>query len=75
MGVVMIIVGRIPLFEIGNILIGRFDLIFLLVDPQDEYYDRRLATHLVSLYYKGKEEQTAEFLVRLFDRRKKSMAQ
>jgi hypothetical protein len=22
-----------------------------MVDPQDEYYDRRLATHIVSLYH------------------------
>lgn len=35
-----------------------------MVDPQDEYYDRRLASHLVSLYYKGKEEEDAEYLVR-----------
>ncbi|KAI0985563.1 hypothetical protein GJ496_005734 [Pomphorhynchus laevis] len=31
-------------------LLSRFDLIFLMLDPQDELYDRRLATHLVSLY-------------------------
>lgn len=30
----------------------RFDLIFLVLDPQDEVFDRRLASHLVSLYYK-----------------------
>lgn len=30
----------------------RFDLIFLVLDPQDEAFDRRLARHLVSLYYK-----------------------
>jgi len=26
-------------------------LIFLILDPQDEHFDRRLATHLVSLYH------------------------
>ncbi len=30
---------------------SRFDLIFLILDPEDELYDRRLATHLVSLYH------------------------
>ena len=30
----------------------RFDLIFLMLDPQDENFDKRLATHLVSLYYR-----------------------
>ncbi|KHJ48028.1 MCM2/3/5 family protein [Trichuris suis] len=40
----------------------RFDLIFLMVDPQDEYYDRRLAAHLVSLYFKGHEEEEAELV-------------
>ncbi|XP_012289041.1 DNA replication licensing factor MCM4 [Orussus abietinus] len=34
-------------------LISRFDLIFLMLDPQDELFDRRLAKHLVSLYYKS----------------------
>merc|ERR1712088_1042749 len=32
-------------------LMSRFDLIFLVLDPKDEAYDRRLATHLVSLYH------------------------
>lgn len=30
------------------------------MDAQDEVYDRRLATHLVSLYYKTAEEAEAE---------------
>ena len=41
----------------------RFDLIFLILDPQDELYDRRLANHLVSLYYITEEQQQQEFLV------------
>ena len=40
----------------------RFDLIFLMLDPQDEAYDRRLAHHLVSLYYQSEEQVEEEFL-------------
>lgn len=41
----------------------RFDLIFLMLDPQDELYDKRLARHLVSLYYNTNEERDSEFMV------------
>lgn len=41
---------------------SRFDLIFLMLDPQDEAYDRRLAHHLVSLYYQSEEQMEEEFL-------------
>ena len=41
----------------------RFDLIFLMLDPQDELYDRRLATHLVSLYHQTQEQEDEEHLV------------
>lgn len=34
-------------------MLSRFDLIFLILDPQDEVYDTRLARHLVGLYYRG----------------------
>lgn len=40
----------------------RFDLIFLMLDPQDEVYDRRLAHHLVSLYYQSEEQIEEEYL-------------
>lgn len=40
-------------------LLSRFDLIFLLLDPQDEAYDRRLAQHLASWYQFGKEGESA----------------
>ncbi|VDP36037.1 unnamed protein product [Soboliphyme baturini] len=33
-----------------------------MLDPQDEYYDRRLATHVVSLYYITREDEEAESL-------------
>ena len=36
-----------------------------MLDPQDEVYDRRLANHLVSLYYRGDEEVESEHLVSL----------
>ncbi|KAH9383374.1 hypothetical protein HPB48_024593 [Haemaphysalis longicornis] len=42
--------------QLPHTLLSRFDLIFLMLDPQDPRYDRRLARHLVSLYYKKKEE-------------------
>ncbi|MEW8548106.1 MAG: hypothetical protein AB2693_31775 [Candidatus Thiodiazotropha sp.] len=38
-------------------------MIFLILDPQDELYDRRLANHLVSLYFHGKEQREEENLV------------
>lgn len=40
----------------------RFDLIFLMLDPQDEAYDRRLAHHLVALYYQSEEQVEEEFM-------------
>lgn len=33
-----------------------------MLDPQDEAYDRRLAHHLVSLYYQSEEQVEEEFL-------------
>jgi len=41
----------------------RFDLIFLMLDPQDEQFDHRLATHLVSLYHQSKEDEEGAYLV------------
>lgn len=58
-------------FNLGNhklplsqLLIFRFDLIFLMLDPQNEQFDRRLARHLVSLYYKSQDEENDEVMVR-----------
>ncbi|PAV76550.1 hypothetical protein WR25_13670 [Diploscapter pachys] len=48
--------------QLPHTLLSRFDLIFLLVDPHDEAYDRRLANHLVSLYFKSQQENTSEQL-------------
>ncbi|UYV66053.1 MCM4, partial [Cordylochernes scorpioides] len=46
--------------QLPHTLLSRFDLIFLMLDPQDEVYDRRLARHLVSLYHKppGHEQES-----------------
>jgi len=45
----------------------RFDLIFLMLDPQDEMYDRRLANHLVSLYYRTTADAQVEELVSVYN--------
>ena len=47
----------------------RFDLIFLMLDPQDEQFDRRLATHLVSLYHRHGEEEVETNLMPMPDLR------
>merc|ERR1719460_2312390 len=43
-------------------LLSRFDLIFLILDPQDEVFDRRLGRHLVSLYYKTQRDSNEELV-------------
>ncbi|TSL82584.1 DNA replication licensing factor mcm4 [Bagarius yarrelli] len=48
--------------QLPHTLLSRFDLIFLMLDPQDEVYDRRLAHHLVSLYYQSEEQVQEEYL-------------
>jgi DNA replication licensing factor MCM4 len=40
----------------------RFDLIYLVLDKPDERTDRRLAAHLVSLYYRDPEERRQDYL-------------
>uniref|UniRef100_A0A672TTN9 DNA replication licensing factor MCM4 n=1 Tax=Strigops habroptila TaxID=2489341 RepID=A0A672TTN9_STRHB len=40
----------------------KFDLIFLMLDPRDEAYDRRLARHLISLYYQTEEKMEEEYM-------------
>ena len=37
-------------------LMSRFDLVFLILDPNDEQYDKKLARHLVSLYYRDQSQ-------------------
>lgn len=36
--------------QLPSTLLSRFDLIFLVLDPQNEQHDRMLASHLVSLF-------------------------
>ncbi|XP_036293170.1 DNA replication licensing factor MCM4 isoform X2 [Pipistrellus kuhlii] len=48
--------------QLPHTLLSRFDLIFLMLDPQDEAYDRRLAHHLVALYYQTEEQMEEEFM-------------
>lgn len=38
-------------------LLSRFDLIYLVLDQPNEVVDRRLAQHLVSLYYENVPKQ------------------
>ena len=49
--------------QLPHTLLSRFDLIFLMLDPQDEHFDRRLATHLVSLYHQSKEDEEGAYMV------------
>ncbi|XP_060861436.1 DNA replication licensing factor MCM4 [Metopolophium dirhodum] len=46
--------------QLPHTLLSRFDLIFLMLDPQNEQYDRRLANHLVSLYYQNEHYERDE---------------
>lgn len=48
--------------QLPHTLLSRFDLIFLMLDPQDETYDRRLAHHLVALYYQSEEQLKEEHM-------------
>ena len=41
---------------------SRFDLIFLILDPQNDLFDRRLARHLVSLYYETEPEEEDDLI-------------
>lgn len=43
--------------QLPHTLLSRFDLIFLILDPQDELFDKRLAAHLVSLYYETQQDE------------------
>ncbi|CAF1098856.1 unnamed protein product [Rotaria sordida] len=45
--------------QLSPTLLSRFDLIFLLLDPQNEIYDRRLAQHLASWYQYEKGNENA----------------
>ena len=53
--------------QLPHTLLSRFDLIFLMLDPQDEQFDRRLATHLVSLYHQSQEDKESVYMVGLME--------
>ena len=57
----MIMYINVLVFKTG--LSYRFDLIFLMLDPQDEQFDRRLATHLVSLYHQTQADEETQHMV------------
>ncbi|CAG5104613.1 Oidioi.mRNA.OKI2018_I69.chr1.g1388.t1.cds [Oikopleura dioica] len=42
--------------QLPHTLMSRFDLIFLVLDPKDEAYDRKLAAHLFSLYHTDRKD-------------------
>lgn len=48
--------------QLPHTLLSRFDLIFLMLDPQSEQYDKKLANHLVSLYYKTENYERDELM-------------
>lgn len=43
--------------NLPHTLLSRFDLIFLIIDPKTEEYDRRLARHLVNFYVRNEEQE------------------
>ncbi|OAF71599.1 DNA replication licensing factor MCM4 [Intoshia linei] len=45
--------------KLPHTLLSRFDLIFLILDPEDEDFDRKLGSHLIGLYY-GDEIRTED---------------
>lgn len=45
--------------KMPDTLLSRFDLIFLLLDPDNTTYDSELARHLIGVYY-GREDETAD---------------
>ncbi|KAJ8682054.1 hypothetical protein QAD02_017846 [Eretmocerus hayati] len=48
--------------ELPHTLMSRFDLIFLMLDPQNELFDRRLGRHLISLYYEKEPEEEDDLI-------------
>ncbi|XP_014292322.2 DNA replication licensing factor MCM4 [Halyomorpha halys] len=47
---------------LSHTLLSRFDLIYLMLDSQNEHYDRELGKYLVSLYYQSKEKEQDELM-------------
>ena len=49
--------------QLPHTLLSRFDLIFLTLDPADSNYDRRLGTHLMSIFGDNDEEETQAMML------------
>uniref|UniRef100_A0A7E4UQJ7 DNA replication licensing factor MCM4 n=1 Tax=Panagrellus redivivus TaxID=6233 RepID=A0A7E4UQJ7_PANRE len=49
--------------QLPHTLLSRFDLIFLTLDPADSNYDRRLGTHLMSIFGDDNVEEQEEILL------------
>lgn len=43
--------------KLPDTLLSRFDLIFLLLDPNNDVYDRQLAKHLISIFLKDHSDE------------------
>ncbi|KAG7262467.1 hypothetical protein CRUP_007179, partial [Coryphaenoides rupestris] len=61
-GIICQLNARTSILAAANPVESQFDLIFLMLDPQDEAYDRKLAHHLVALYYQSEEQVEEENL-------------
>lgn len=48
--------------KLPDTLLSRFDLVFLLLDPNEREYDERLAHHLVSRYFDDAEQDQEDFI-------------
>lgn len=48
--------------KMPDTLLSRFDLIFLLLDPNNDAYDKQLAKFLISIYFRNDDEDTEELL-------------
>lgn len=48
--------------QLGPTLLSRFDLIYLILDQPDHIQDRKLAKHLVAMYYEKPPEKVADVL-------------
>lgn len=49
--------------QLPHTLLSRFDLIFLTLDPADSNYDRRLGTHLMSIFGDNDEEEAQQIIL------------
>lgn len=48
--------------KLTDTLLSRFDLIYLMLDPNNDAYDLKLAKHLISLYHDVEEQQEQDII-------------